>query len=463
MTKKDAMIFREEDEPSEILTSTNLSPNGLNGSSPMNASMESPTSKNNFERKNSFLGKLFSKRRSSNNNTTSCAPLSKPEMGTFSAQFPPPELIAHYNEIYTPIRKSNNSKANEAARQSPKQTQHDLTSPTAQVRNGPSGNFVVFERNGGAIYGTASPPTSTAQQNSSPLYGKISPQTQPPLYGVNPLRYQYPRSEAIMYSNPPPPLPYRPPPPNPYQRSPEVASKPTSHIGETPSSQNYAQKPYQQQQQQQQQQSQQVKRNGVKFSENTFYAISEAPISMSSTSSSSGPSSIDSQVQQVTRRRLPLSPKVVNKNQVNQSNNLYDETLVVIEKSNIELESNLSPKTRRTQITHPRVDTIHNNKNLVQEVIYEIEPSSSSTDISRSSSQSTIKPGSGQESVAQSYPSLSDLSLHEVSNNFKSLTAQKLMAGLSFNSIDTLLEVNAAAEARNQMNESTETVDFGVI
>ena len=37
------------------------------------------------------------------------------------------------------------------------------------------------------------------------------------------------------------------------------------------------------------------------------------------------------------------------------------------------------------------------------------------------------------------------------------------MAGLSFNSIDTLLEVNAAAEARNKLNESTETVDFGVI
>ncbi len=66
---------------------------------------------------------------------------------------------------------------------------------------------------------------------------------------------------------------------------------------------------------------------------------------------------------------------------------------------------------------------------------------------------------------------------------FKSLTAQKLMAGLSFNSIDTLLEVNAAAEARSRgggnpsnavvgnggpvsnviMNQSTETVDFGVI
>ena len=71
-------------------------------------------------------------------------------------------------------------------------------------------------------------------------------------------------------------------------------------------------------------------------------------------------------------------------------------------------------------------------------------------------------------------PGLSDVDLS--SSGFKSLTAQKLMAGLSFNSIDTLLEVNAAAEGRAAtgggdvaaaanviMNQSTETVDFGVI
>ena len=68
----------------------------------------------------------------------------------------------------------------------------------------------------------------------------------------------------------------------------------------------------------------------------------------------------------------------------------------------------------------------------------------------------------GNSSVAPSYPSLSDLSIADLSS-FKSLTAQKLMAGLSFNSIDTLLEVNAAAEARSKLNESTETVDFGII
>ena len=67
-------------------------------------------------------------------------------------------------------------------------------------------------------------------------------------------------------------------------------------------------------------------------------------------------------------------------------------------------------------------------------------------------------------SVAPSYPSLNDLTISDIAvTSFKSLTAQKLMAGLSFNSIDTLLEVNAAAEARHKLNESTETVDFGVI
>ena len=127
---------------------------------------------------------------------------------------------------------------------------------------------------------------------------------------------------------------------------------------------------------------------------------------------------------------------------------------------------------------------------LAQEIIYEVEPSSpqvqqrntqkqnqplnlaststSSNDLRtdvllRSASQSQLKnPDTEGSSVAPSYPSLSDLSIADLSS-FKSLTAQKLMAGLSFNSIDTLLEVNAAAEARSKLNESTETVDFGII
>ena len=233
---------------------------------------------------------------------------------------------------------------------------------------------------------------------------------------------------------------------------------------------------------------------------------------LDTSSSSSGPSSIDSQQQQYHPRQrqqqaatLPGQAK---------SNHVFDETLVVIEKSNQELEMKLgggarSPTSPRLTPKRPenggpgpvlrstpagrgptRVDTIHNHSNLLsQEIIYEIEPdpvpvskpspadsevTTGSSSLSRSSSQSTIKAASGSDgltvsdkaSAAPSYPSLSDLSLQDIDMEqtaFKSLTAQKLMAGLSFNSIDTLLEVNAVAEARGQMDESTETIDFGVI
>merc|ERR1712123_375056 len=57
---------------------------------------------------------------------------------------------------------------------------------------------------------------------------------------------------------------------------------------------------------------------------------------------------------------------------------LYDDTLVVIEKSNHELEQRLGRgdkhqpnSVNRTQISNNRVDTIHNNRHLDQEIIYE--------------------------------------------------------------------------------------------
>ena len=64
------------------------------------------------------------------------------------------------------------------------------------------------------------------------------------------------------------------------------------------------------------------------------------------------------------------------------------------------------------------------------------------------------------------HPSLADMgSIADLSSKFQSLTARKLMAGLSISSIDTLLEVNAAHEPNKLsiLNESTETIDFGVI
>lgn len=123
------------------------------------------------------------------------------------------------------------------------------------------------------------------------------------------------------------------------------------------------------------------------------------------------------------------------------------------------------------------IDTIHNNNiGGFADVIYEecshsdeverIKKKISSRPLSECFSASQDNLGDEKSSTPQSFPSIGDLpSLSELSGNatFKSLTAQKLMSGISFNSVDTLLEVNLAAEARNKHNESTETIDFGVI
>jgi hypothetical protein len=123
------------------------------------------------------------------------------------------------------------------------------------------------------------------------------------------------------------------------------------------------------------------------------------------------------------------------------------------------------------------VDTIHNNNNNggagFADVIYEEcshadEVERIKSKISRPLSEcfSASQDNLDVKSSPQSFPSIGDLpSAADLSEKatFKSLTAQKLMSGLSFNSIDTLLEVNAAAEARSKHNESTETIDFGVI
>jgi len=81
---------------------------------------------------------------------------------------------------------------------------------------------------------------------------------------------------------------------------------------------------------------------------------------------------------------------------------------------------------------------------------------------SSSSSLSTVKPSSIGE-----HPSLSDLgSITDLSGKFQSLTARKMLAGLSTGSIDTLVEINAAHEKHESVgshNESTETIDFGII
>jgi hypothetical protein len=60
-----------------------------------------------------------------------------------------------------------------------------------------------------------------------------------------------------------------------------------------------------------------------------------------------------------------------------------------------------------------------------------------------------------------SFPSLSDLTVH-----FKSLTAQKILKGISINSIDTLVEVNMAAAAANEKQNNCDVsihTDFGLL
>lgn len=56
------------------------------------------------------------------------------------------------------------------------------------------------------------------------------------------------------------------------------------------------------------------------------------------------------------------------------------------------------------------------------------------------------------------FPSLSDLSF-----NFTSLAAQKILKGVSINSIDTLVELNMAATAEKQNNCDVVHTDFGLV
>jgi len=63
----------------------------------------------------------------------------------------------------------------------------------------------------------------------------------------------------------------------------------------------------------------------------------------------------------------------------------------------------------------------------------------------------------GKKDELNSFPSLSDLSLH-----FTSIAAQNILKGVSINSIDTLVEVNMAAEKQNNCDVTVHT-DFGVV
>lgn len=113
---------------------------------------------------------------------------------------------------------------------------------------------------------------------------------------------------------------------------------------------------------------------------------------------------------------------------------MYDDTLAGIERSNQELEQRLGGRVVASHTgtrgqTAPagrngagHVDTIHNSRQLEQEIIYE----ESLSDLSRSSSVSTLKPDSGPEHsslqlhTTPDHPSLADLgSIADLSAKFQ--------------------------------------------
>ena len=412
LSKKDAAMFKDDAGDTTV---------GKNEDE--EEERESPTPKK-MERKNSVLGRLFGRKKSSSS--------PKKEILTFNAQFPPPDLIEHMRavaraqagcsgqaaETQTPPQRKRSQQGpsrpvEERGQPSPPVQQLAPSSATMHhIKTGPNGNFVMYEKGGS---GAGSPPVPL-RTPLSPAARRPLPQSPPPTYyqpetkPPEPIYNIY--SQPNYASKPLPPAyssapPYRPKesaPPQPQRPTPPP--KPSSPLKQV----HFAASP------------RSPRSSPLQPSPAPRVANSE-----SGSSSLSGPSSLDSV--------------------------LYDDSLASIEKSNQELEQRLGAR------PVARVDTIHNNCHLEQEVIYE----ESMSDLSRSSSVSTLKPDWG----SPDHPSLADLgSIADLSAKFQSLTARKLMAGLSISSIDTLLEVNS--DERNNgklsiLNESTETIDFGVI
>ena len=116
---------------------------------------DSPQPSKSFERKNSFLSKLFNS--SSASDKSPKVSKKKPILATFSAQFPPPEITA---------------------------------------KNGEN-----------AIYQQLIPASQRPPRHPNQM------QKMEQMYGYSMIQQKMPEN---MYQAPPPPLPYRPPPPNPY-------------------------------------------------------------------------------------------------------------------------------------------------------------------------------------------------------------------------------------------------------
>merc|ERR1740122_35751 len=358
-----------------------------------------------MERKGSILGKLFGRKKSGS---------PKKEILTFSAQFPPPDMdlpakpipsMAACQTIETqtpPQRKKSQTKLPNTPKtpqlQRPKIPIPGATSTplpqtpvsTSQVRNGPNGNFVVFERSNdnnvvrspevprGGNQGPPmrslpqSPPLSRTQSNSPHFSNTPSPQSHQSIYNQQNDLYDahiysqlnQPKQNNIYgTSKPPPPAyssapPYKPRPtatttqtlgrnvspgrklpflnPSPQKQMPSLKpmTLPKPVQTSSPQKQPTATNPSPQKQVHfaaspedkiTNGRSSSIARNTSapspkipKAKKSLEHSLSfSRPSDSTSSSSASGPSSLDSQ--------------------------LYDETLIVIEKSNHDLELRLEP------------------------------------------------------------------------------------------------------------------------
>ena len=171
-----------------------------------------------FERKNSFLGKIFggsSKKKGPNSSA-------KPVLGTFSAQFPPPELLTESSDphaTYQALKKAAQSiynsppppppliPANEIQKLSLEENYYDRPQNANANNNG--NNFPIYSqvtRKQPKDKQNNNIPTMSEQQQQQQHVHDIYSVTSPmPVYG-----YSMPGNVEGVYSFPPPPLPYRP-------------------------------------------------------------------------------------------------------------------------------------------------------------------------------------------------------------------------------------------------------------
>ena len=238
LSKKDALAVMAEGEEK--------GGGGREAASGESDERTSPSPKK-MERKNSFLGRIFGRKKSSSGSSPT-----KKEILTFSAQFPPPDLDLQQHYHPPPPRhfdlQSAETQTPPHVRRKPAAVpvavRPGLPSPPVSTRahkNGPNGNYVVYERDY-ATTGRAGHPAgrplpqspginyTTASEHAYESSGGSHIYSQPSLYGSNG------GSNNAGSIKPPPPAyssapPYKPKSPPPVSQKPSLI---TAHSSPAP-------------------------------------------------------------------------------------------------------------------------------------------------------------------------------------------------------------------------------------